>query len=228
MNFSSRILQIIKSNQYFFIPYFSFLIAGILFYGLFGHSGSFHLINGNNNKILDAFFFLTTNMGDGFFFLFALFILVIFSFRYVIYGFFAYITSGLAAQILKHLTNMPRPKGFFAGDIPIHIVSGVAIHSHNSFPSGHAASAFALFILLAAITPNKKFGLFYFLLAFSVAISRVYLAQHFFIDVYVGSLLGVIFTLLVLAYFETDKNFNKLKWPRVSVLNHILRNNLKT
>lgn len=227
MNFGNRITKIIRENPYFFLPYLSFLISGILFYFIFGHSGSFHLINGSNNKFLDAFFFLATNMGDGFFFLLALFVLVILSVRYGIYGFVAYISSGLAAQILKRLTDMPRPKGYFAGEVPFHIVTGVTIHSYNSFPSGHTASAFALFMLLAILSGNKKLGLLFFSLAFVVAISRVYLAEHFFIDVYVGSLLGVVFSILVVAYFETEKKFNRLKWPKTSLLNNLFKVNFK-
>ncbi|RYZ48512.1 MAG: phosphatase PAP2 family protein, partial [Sphingobacteriales bacterium] len=37
----------------------------------------------------------------------------------------------------------------------------------------------------------------FFVLAMAVGYSRIYLAAHFFIDVYVGSIIGVVFTILV-------------------------------
>jgi membrane-associated phospholipid phosphatase len=71
----------------------------------------------------------------------------------------------------------------------------------RSFPSGHTCTAFCLFCFLAFIlTPRYKWlGLVFFILAMAVGYSRIYLAAHFFLDVYVGSIIGVIFTILVVA-----------------------------
>jgi membrane-associated phospholipid phosphatase len=67
----------------------------------------------------------------------------------------------------------------------------------HSFPSGHTASAFALFIGMAFFTQNKYLKAVCLLLALGVGYSRVYLALHFPEDVLAGSLIGVLCALLL-------------------------------
>ena len=62
----------------------------------------------------------------------------------------------------------------------------IEIHQHFSFPSGHSISAFALFGFISIIYSRTTPSLVYFGLAASVAISRIYLKQHFFEDIYAG------------------------------------------
>lgn len=57
-----------------------------------------------------------------------------------------------------------------------------------SFPSGHAATAFASATILAFF--DKKRGWFYYLIAFLIAYSRIFLYCHYFLDVLAGGLLG--------------------------------------
>jgi undecaprenyl-diphosphatase len=58
-----------------------------------------------------------------------------------------------------------------------------------SFPSGHATFAWALAIVLANKEPRAKW-LFY-LLAFLISLSRIYLGKHYPSDVIAGSLVGL-------------------------------------
>ena len=48
-------------------------------------------------------------------------------------------------------------------------------------------------------------GTVYLLLGLVAAWSRIYLAQHFFIDVYVGSIIGTTTSLLLYVIFEQKK-----------------------
>jgi len=68
----------------------------------------------------------------------------------------------------------------------------------SSFPSGHATAAFCAAMLLSE---KDKIGWFYFLLAFLVASSRVYVRIHHSSDViggiFVGLLLGFVGRMLV-------------------------------
>ncbi len=62
--------------------------------------------------------------------------------------------------------------------------------SGASFPSSHATTSFAAAIVLYRC--NKSYGIYALILAFFVAISRVYLCVHFFSDILVGALLGTV------------------------------------
>ena len=73
----------------------------------------------------------------------------------------------------------------------IHLVSGVEIHYLQSFPSGHTMTAFALACFVAIVLKQTKLSVFCLFLAILVGISRIYLFQHFPIDVFSGSILGV-------------------------------------
>jgi membrane-associated phospholipid phosphatase len=74
-------------------------------------------------------------------------------------------------------------------------------HSNFSFPSGHSTAAFSVCIFLALISNNKKWGYFYGVLAILISFSRVYLSQHYFIDILVGSILGTTITFFIYYYF---------------------------
>ena len=70
-------------------------------------------------------------------------------------------------------------KIIFRGKHVLHLVEGIDLHSVNSFPSGHSASAFALFLCLTIIIKNKALQPIFFTIACLVAYSRVYLRNTF-------------------------------------------------
>ncbi len=112
--------------------------------------------------------------------------------------------------------NIYRPAKYFElfENYKLHLVEGVKIHSLQSFPSGHTATAFSIFLTLALITKNHVLKLFCFVIAVLVAYSRVYLSQHFFVDIAAGTVIGVVFIVLAFYYFERiDK-----KWLDRSLL----------
>ncbi len=57
-----------------------------------------------------------------------------------------------------------------------------------SFPSGHSTIAWALATVLAHKEPKWK--TFFFILAFLISFSRIYIGKHFPLDVIFGALLG--------------------------------------
>ncbi|OGG01569.1 hypothetical protein A2Z33_00105 [Candidatus Gottesmanbacteria bacterium RBG_16_52_11] len=69
-----------------------------------------------------------------------------------------------------------------------------------AFPSGHATVAFAMAMVLSDAEPGFRGG--FYLLAFGIAFSRVYLGVHYPLDVIAGSLLGTAIGWLILRYFR--------------------------
>lgn len=219
MNVTQEIKNLIRKNSYFFSFYLAFLIAGLYPLLFMKHGDLLLWLNSLHNPATDFFFKYITYFGDGAaYIVIALLLLLFVNGRYFLFAISGYATSGLAAQIVKRIAQTPRPKLFFGDAIPIHYVPGVDVFSYNSFPSGHSASAFSLFLLLSIISQNKKLGIFYFFVALIVALSRVYLVQHFFIDIYFGSIIGVFFS--ILCYFLIMKldSGNRKRWlnePRI-------------
>lgn len=103
------------------------------------------------------------------------------------YGIYALALSGTLAQVIKHLVGRPRPNMSATG--AFHLGPSFA-SGYNSFPSGHAASSFALAFILARFYPRGK--AFFYGLALLVAFSRLYLDAHFVSDIFSGAVLGLL------------------------------------
>lgn len=107
-------------------------------------------------------------------------------------------------NILKQIASYPRPLNVYSGEPWVHIVEGYKNNMNNSFPSGHTAGAFAFMGMLAALLKPKYYmaaGIF-FILALFTGFSRIYLAQHFFIDVVFGSMVGTVLLFLILTLWK--------------------------
>ena len=109
------------------------------------------------------------------------------------------VTPLLIQQVLKRLYHAPRPVLFFNRAAWIHHSSAWPELLRNSFPSGHSQGAFSFFCFVSLLLPAKYrwLGFVFFIFAISVCYSRIYLAAHFFDDVYAGSLIGGITTTLL-------------------------------
>jgi len=204
--------QILKANSYFFLPYLLFLL--VCTYFLFSYSRpELHILtNEANSDFFDVFFKNATHLGDGLMVLIFAIIFLFVSYRntlaFLIGSLF---TSGIV-QLFKRviLDDMYRPSKYFElhQDYQLHIIEGVKLHSLNSFPSGHSATAFNVFLMLTLVTPNKLLKVLFFILAAVTAYSRVYLSQHFLVDITVGSLTGTVFMLIVYWWsMKWDKNW---------------------
>ena len=128
--------------------------------------------------------------------------------------------STLIVQPIKHLVNAPRPITWFAENMPdvtLPLVEGVRMNHWLSFPSGHTTTFFVLFFTLSIIlcAENIKgkniLSFSCFLCATFGAYTRIYLSQHFALDIFAGILIAVCST-LVLYYFLVLKTQNTRFW----------------
>jgi len=145
-------------------------------------------------------------LGEGIFVAVVVLICCFASWGWAVLAASAFSLTGLLSILAKNVLypGELRPLAYFkARHITIHTVEGVHAYLSNSFPSGHTITGFALFTVLALMAgPKPMLGLLCLLMALAVGFSRIYLAQHFFADVYFGSLIGLIPTVLLTLLFE--------------------------
>jgi membrane-associated phospholipid phosphatase len=159
-----------------------------------GKANSFILLNGYHRNWLDNFFIVYTNLGDGIFAsMLALFYFFVLKKRKLgVVLLLAYASTGILAQIIKPLMHSPRPLVYFRPQHFPFFIDSIIHAGNNSFPSGHTVTAFAMVTVLAFYTSNKIQYIFLLLAAAMVAFSRVYLSQHFLLDVLGGSSIAVL------------------------------------
>lgn len=112
---------------------------------------------------------------------------MLFRLRLGIAALIAFAASGLIAQLLKRVFDMPRPPAVMEN---VHLL-GAALQSH-SFPSGHATSCGVMLLLALVLWKRDQWqawaGAALFALA---AYGRVYGGVHFPFDVWVGVGIGM-------------------------------------
>ena len=188
------------------------LLGGILLIAAsayFTRNTLFLLFNTDGGPIFDHIFKWTTWGAEGW---------VWIPYFIVVFGWFKKDAKFILLNFLLSTVITQIPKNFIwaavsrpiASGIPIneiHTVPGVVMHSWNSFPSGHTATAFTLFLLTTYLFPTKwtiTIGAIY---AIICAYSRVYLGQHFPMDLGGGMIVAVIS--LQLSNFICQKISNK-------------------
>ena len=128
--------------------------------------------------------------------------------------------STIIVQPIKHIVHAPRPLTWFAENMPdvtLPLVEGVRMNHWLSFPSGHTTTFFVLFyslsIILCAenVTGKMILSFLCFLCASFGAYTRIYLSQHFALDIFAGILIAV-FSTLSLYFFLVKKTKDTQFW----------------
>ncbi len=162
------------------------------------------------NHYIDVFFAYITHLGDGAFAFLVAIIFLFFNIRKSVYILLSYTGAALVSSFLKHIVfpDIYRPHFVFQYYVREELkeVRDLELLGFNSFPSGHALSAFALFFCLLFVSRSHFLKILFFILALLAAYSRVYLSQHWLIDIYVGSIIGFLFSLLFYSvFYHTNK-----------------------
>lgn len=126
--------------------------------------------------------------------------------------------AAIVVTVLKHIFRMPRPMTFFHDDISSYlpVVDGVKLHHSLSFPSGHTSTFFVFItvcVILLALYHKARMRLStrgsvfvasqiaLLLIAALGGYSRIYLSQHFLMDVFAGSIIGVVVPFALFPFF---------------------------
>ena len=197
-------IKILTENKIFFALLAVLYFVGALFL-LNLSSVNIHLwFNSFHSVCCDYFFRYYTEVGNG---------VTIFTIAVIIYFFdkrlawaigLSALFAGVTVQLIKHFVfpEVMRPSAVIDN---LYLVKGVLMNKLFSFPSGHTATAFAMFSTLVFYFKRKRLKLLFLVFALLVGYSRIYLSQHFLVDVYFGSIIGVLFAMVVFYFFYVKK-----------------------
>lgn len=171
---------------------------------------------------MDQFFKNITHLGDG---VTVAILGIVFLLLQVRKGIVFILSGALAGMITQFFKRVVfnehyRPTKFFKlnfPDLELPLVAGVEMHSNFSFPSGHTTAAFAMMTAAALLTKNKWADIVFIVAGVVISFSRVYLSQHFLEDVFVGSIVGTIVTIIIYQIFHSDKLLS-VAWMNKKIL----------
>jgi membrane-associated phospholipid phosphatase len=197
----------LKSNSFFYSSsLLLIIICGLLLFTV-TKAESFISLNSLHNFGLNIFFGDYTFFGDS---IFAIGLCAFLFYRkqkkLAVLLLIAYLSSGLVTQVLKNLIYAPRPRIYFeASQYLFQLDSfGNSGGGASSFPSGHTTSAFAIAVVLAVHCRKNYISILLLTAATMVGYSRIYLAQHFPIDVLAGAFIGITFATLSVVLMNSN------------------------
>lgn len=166
------------------------------------------------NPAINTFYKYFTHVGDGVFAVILAVVVMFFNFKRGQYVLVAYIFAGVTSSLIKYFFNYIRPFHYFNWyhkHYTLNLVNGVDMLGERSFPSGHSTAAFVVFSALAFSTENKLAKLIFFIIAINAAFSRMYLSQHWLVDVLTGSLIGITYAIILyFTFYKSDRFHIKL------------------
>jgi membrane-associated phospholipid phosphatase len=167
-------------------------LAWLYFEFQYGKLGTHLFLNGFRADGADAFFRLMTRGGEAVAIVPVFVLLAVFvSWRSALAVGLSSILVLIAVGILKQLIfpDSLRPTGLIDSEA-LHLVEGVNMHKNHSFPSGHTMAAYAWTLSALFFLRAPLFSVLLPLMALAIGLSRIYLSQHFLVDVAAGAWLG--------------------------------------
>ncbi len=169
-------------------------------------------INQNHSVALDWFFSRVTVLGEGLLFVPVMAALLFIRFEFSLLTLFSWVGHGILCAFFKRVlfSDLGRPITFIDPGL-LHFVPGVDVHRAFSFPSGHTATIFCLATMISLISKRPAVAVISVAMAFVVGYSRIYLLQHFLIDVTAGAVIG---TATAFGCWALRNKFQSVSWAK--------------
>lgn len=190
-------MKSIWDNTWFMIPALLFFAVGlaVVYYTPYGHEILY--FNDMRREPFNSIFQALTLLGEAYAYVVCGVAALFRRYRYTLLIAVAGLITLPTVYFIKESFGIDRPITFFhnhdLGELVV-TVPGVELNvGQTSFPSGHTMAAFALFSVVTMIAGKKhpRVGLPFALLAILVGVSRVFLVQHFLVDILAGAALGL-------------------------------------
>ncbi|MEK3883667.1 phosphatase PAP2 family protein [Paenibacillus sp. PL2-23] len=143
----------------------------------------------NNESVLGKLLVGAANWGDYFFF-FSLLLMFLVHRKAAIFGAITVGLTVVCSRVISLFYYRERPF------VTYEDVNQLLPHIHsNSFPSDHAAAAFAIAMMFVLF--SKRIGIPFLGFAALVSYSRIWVGKHYPLDVIAGALLGIIISVVI-------------------------------
>jgi membrane-associated phospholipid phosphatase len=211
--------QLFKQAPYFWLAYGLTLVCALFFVLFLERGQAVMWFNDHYQPWANHLFYYGTHLGNGIFLAIVALALLLYRYWLGLTAGIAFIAQGIVVQSLKRTVfdSWKRPLGVLSNPEQVVVPAWLEAHTHFTFPSGHTASAFCLFTILAIQVQGRPvLQLGCFGLAVIGGLSRIYLLQHFLGDVVAGALLGTLIGVMVytwLVYYPPSFLSRLTWWP---------------
>lgn len=208
MELASVNTSLFSRHKKYIVSLLLFILLSSLFLITTNNAFSFIRLNIFHSFWLNVFFINFTFIGDGIFAICLIAFILLYkkNKQQALALSYSFLLSGLTVQIIKNLIYAPKPTLYFEPGQYLYFIDGVTHANYANFPSGHTAIAFAIATVLTLMLKNKKWQLPLLLLAILVGYSRIYLAQHSLIDVFIGASVGSLSGVFSFYLLRNSKN----------------------
>jgi membrane-associated phospholipid phosphatase len=208
-------MKVMVKNNLAVIAIYVFILAVAAYFLLTQGKVQIHIFLNQlvGNKVIDTFFYYLTYLGDGAVAPFILLAIMFYNLRLGICCLISFLLAAIVTNVIKYgfYDEVVRPWFVFQWYVheKLNYVDSDMLHIHNSFPSGHSTQAFAIFICLSLFAKKNINKILLLLVALFTAFSRVYLSQHWLVDITVGSIIGTSAAMLLYYQVVVKDRFKK-------------------